>query len=307
MTVNKSNFPNHVKIVEVGPRDGLQNETTPIDTETKIELIDRLSATGLSHIEVTSFVRKDTIPQLADAEQVFNAISKKPGVTYATLVPNEQGMQRALSVGAKEVAIFTAASDTFCQKNIHCSIEESIQRFQKVMQIAIANEVKVRGYISCTLGCPYEGKVNIKQVTTLAKRLYELGCYEISLGDTIGVGTATHAQEMFAQTMEVMPIDRIAIHFHDTRGQALTNIYACVQLGAEIIDTSIAGLGGCPYAPGASGNVATEDVVYMLNGLNIETGINLSMLLETGNFISKKLQRQNLSRVGQAGITSVQQ
>ena len=307
MTLNNSNFPKRVKIVEVGPRDGLQNEVTPVDTETKIEFIDRLSATGLSHIEVTSFVRADTVPQLADAEQVFNAISKKSGVTYAVLVPNEQGMQRALSAGAKEVAIFTAASETFCQKNIHCGKDESIQRFQKIMQIAIANEIKVRGYISCTLGCPYEGKVSIQQVAVLAKRLYELGCYEISLGDTIGIGTAAQAQEMFATTMEVMPVDQIAIHFHDTCGQALTNIYACMELGASIIDASVAGLGGCPYAPGASGNAATEDVVYMLNGLNIETGIDLALLVDTGNFISEKLQRQTVSRVGQASITTVQQ
>jgi len=307
MTLNNSNFPKRVKIVEVGPRDGLQNEVTPVDTETKIEFIDRLSATGLSHIEVTSFVRADTVPQLADAEQVFNAISKKSGVTYAVLVPNEQGMQRALSAGAKEVAIFTAASETFCQKNIHCGIDESIQRFQKIMQIAIANEIKVRGYISCTLGCPYEGKVSIQQVAVLAKRLYELGCYEISLGDTIGIGTAAQAQEMFATTMEVMPVDQIAIHFHDTCGQALTNIYTCMELGASIIDASVAGLGGCPYAPGASGNAATEDVVYMLNGLNIETGIDLALLVDTGNFISEKLQRQTVSRVGQASITTVQQ
>lgn len=307
MTLNKTNFPKRVKIVEVGPRDGLQNEVTPVDTETKIEFIDRLSATGLSHIEVTSFVRKDTIPQLTDAEQVFEAIEKYPGITYSVLVPNEQGMQRALSVGAKEVAIFTAASETFCQKNTHCSIEESIQRFQKVMKIATTNQIKVRGYISCVLGCPYEGKVNTKQVATLAKRLYELGCYEISLGDTIGIGTAVQAQEIFATMMKVIPVDQIAIHFHDTRGQALINIYACMELGASIIDTSVAGLGGCPYAPGASGNVATEDVLYMLNGLNIETGIDLALLVNTGNFISEKLKRQTVSRVGQASMTTVQQ
>ena len=307
MTLNKTNFPKRVKIVEVGPRDGLQNEVTPVDTETKIEFIDRLSATGLSHIEVTSFVRKDTIPQLTDAEQVFEAIEKYPGITYSVLVPNEQGMQRALSVGAKEVAIFTAASETFCQKNTHCSIEESIQRFQKVMKIATTNQIKVRGYISCVFGCPYEGKVNTKQVATLAKRLYELGCYEISLGDTIGIGTAVQAQEIFATMMKVIPVDQIAIHFHDTRGQALINIYACMELGASIIDTSVAGLGGCPYAPGASGNVATEDVLYMLNGLNIETGIDLALLVNTGNFISEKLKRQTVSRVGQASMTTVQQ
>ena len=307
MTLNKTNFPKRVKIVEVGPRDGLQNEVTPVDTETKIEFIDRLSATGLSHIEVTSFVRKDTIPQLTDAEQVFEAIEKYPGITYSVLVPNEQGMQRALSVGAKEVAIFTAASETFCQKNTHCSIEESIQRFQKVMKIATTNQIKVRGYISCVLGCPYEGKVNTKQVATLAKRLYELGCYEISLGDTIGIGTAVQAQEIFATMMKVIPVDQIAIHFHDTRGQALINIYACMELGASIIDTSVAGLGGCHYAPGASGNVATEDVLYMLNGLNIETGIDLALLVNTGNFISEKLKRQTVSRVGQASMTTVQQ
>ena len=303
--LNKPNFPKRVKIVEVSPRDGLQNETKAISTETKVEFINKLSATGLSHIEVTSFVRKDTIPQLADAEQVFEAITKKPGIIYTALVPNEQGMQRALSAGVQEIAVFTAASETFCQKNIYCNIEESIHRSQKVLQIATANDVKVRAYISCALGCPYEGKVNIQQVSKLAKTLYELGCYEISLGDTIGAGTVVSAQELFAEIMRVVPINRIAIHFHDTRGQALANIYACLEQGASIIDASVAGLGGCPYAPGASGNVATEDVVYMLDGLNIETGIDLSSLIETGSFISNELQRQTTSHVGQAGITSV--
>ena len=305
MTLNNSNLPKHVKIVEVGPRDGLQNESTFIDTKTKIDFIDRLSATGLSHIEVTSFVRNDAIPQLADAEEVFASISKKAEVIYAALVPNEEGMQRALSAGVKEIAVFTAATETFCQKNIRCSIGESIQRFEKVFQTAFANQIKVRGYISCVLGCPYEGKVSIQQVTNIAKRLYELGCYEISLGDTIGIGTANNAQALFAEVMKILPLDNIAIHFHDTRGQALTNIYACLQLGASVIDTSVAGLGGCPYSPGASGNVATEDVVYMLNGLNIDTGIDLSLLTETGSFISNKLQRQNTSHVGNAGITSL--
>lgn len=305
MTLKNSNLPKHVKIVEVGPRDGLQNESTFIDTKTKIDFIDRLSATGLSHIEVTSFVRNDAIPQLADAEEVFASISKKAEVIYAALVPNEEGMQRALSAGVKEIAVFTAATETFCQKNIRCSIEESIQRFEKVFQTAFANQIKVRGYISCVLGCPYEGKVSIQQVTNIAKRLYELGCYEISLGDTIGIGTANNAQTLFAEVMKIIPLENIAIHFHNTRGQALVNIYSCLQLGASVIDTSVAGLGGCPYAPGASGNVATEDVVYMLNGLNIDTGIDLSLLTETGSFISNKLQRQNTSHVGNAGITSL--
>ena len=300
--IRQTNFPKHVKIVEVGPRDGLQNEQSIIETEIIVAFINRLSETGLSHIEVTSFVRKDAIPQFADAENVFDRITKKPGVTYSALVPNEQGMHRALAAGVRNIAIFTAASDTFCQKNIHCSIEESLLRFQKVEQIASTNNIKVRGYISCALGCPYEGKINIQQVTDLAKRLYELGCYEISLGDTIGVGTAKEAQELFAATAKVIPSEQIAIHFHDTRGQALANIYACLELGASIVDTSVAGLGGCPYAPGASGNVATEDVAYMLNGLNIDTGINLSSLIQTGNYISKELHRQNNSRVGQAGL-----
>ncbi len=297
-----SNFPKRVKIVEVSPRDGLQNETKPVETNTKIQLIDRLSETGLSHIEITSFVRPDTIPQLADAERVCTNITKHSGITYAALVPNEQGMKRALSSGVNEVAIITAASETFSQKNIHCSIDESIERCQHVVELATANHIKVRGYISCVLGCPYEGEVSVRQVTRIARKLYELGCYEISLGDTIGAGTAFHAQELFVKTTELVPIDRVAIHFHDTRGQALTNIYACLQFGASIIDASVAGLGGCPFAKGASGNVSTEDVVFMLHGLNIETGINLPALIEVGNFISKKLQRQNLSRVGQAGI-----
>lgn len=303
---NKPSFPNHVKIVEVGPRDGLQNEAITIDTETKVELINRLSATGLPQIEVTSFVRQETIPQLADAEQVYKSITKKPETTYSALVPNEHGMLRALSVGTQEIAVFTAASETFNQKNIHCSIKESIQRFHKVLELAKDNNIKVRAYISCALGCPYEGKVNVEKVVNIAKTLHELDCYEISLGDTIGVGTAVQAQRLFAETMEVVPIEKIAIHFHDTRGQALTNIYACLELGASIIDASVAGLGGCNFAPGASGNVATEDVVYMLRGLNIDTGIDITSLINTGNFISDKLQHRNTSRVAQAGISPVQ-
>lgn len=295
-------YPSYVKIVEVGPRDGLQNEPCFVDTEIKVELIERLSETGLSAIEVASFVHPQAIPQLADAEAVFEGIKQRPGVSYSALVPNLQGLERALSVGVAEVAVFTAATETFNQKNIHGSIEESLARFKPVLDRAPSLGIKVRGYISCALGCPYEGRVDPKRVAGLAHRLYEMGCGEISLGDTIGIGTPLQAQGMLATAAEVVPIERLALHFHDTRGQALANILACLELGASIIDASVAGLGGCPYAKGATGNVATEDVVYMLEGMGIETGIDLERLIAVGRFISQKLGRENQSRVGRAGL-----
>ena len=293
-------YPPSVKIVEVGPRDGLQNEAAFLDTETKIAFINRLSETGLSVIEVTGFVRPDRVPQLADAEEVVRGIQKRPGVSYSVLVPNLKGLDRALAAGACEIAVFTAASETFSQKNIHCSIAESLERFRPVMEKARDKGVRVRAYISCCLGCPYEGEIDSRKVAVLAKQLCDLGCAEISLGDTIGVGTPLQAREMVTSVAGEVPIGCLAVHFHDTRGQALANILACLELGVATIDASVAGLGGCPYAPGASGNVATEDVVYMLTGMGIETGVDLTKLIEVGRLISERLGRANRSRVGQA-------
>ncbi|MEO7430755.1 MAG: hydroxymethylglutaryl-CoA lyase, partial [Dokdonella sp.] len=265
-------LPQAVRIVEVGARDGLQNEKTIVPTATKIELIDRLSATGLQAIEATSFVSPKWIPQLADAREVFEGITRKPGVTYPVLVPNLQGYERAREVGAVEVAIFTAASEAFNRKNVNASIDESIARFEPVFERARADGVKVRGYVSTVLGCPYQGDVPVADVVRVAKRLHDLGCYEVSLGDTIGIGTPSKARAMLRAVSAEMPMSALAVHFHDTRGQALANIYACLDLGVRVVDASVAGLGGCPYAQGASGNVATEDVVYMLHGMGVSTG-----------------------------------
>ncbi len=295
-------YPTCVKIVEVGPRDGLQNEPSSVDTETKVELIDRLSQTGLSAIEVTSFVHPQAIPQLADAETVFTQIKQQPGVSYSALVPNLQGLERALSVGVTEIAVFTAASETFNQKNIRCGIEESLLRFEPVVDRAQSFGIPVRAYISCALGCPYEGAIDPGKVAGLARRLYEMGCQEISLGDTIGIGTPLQSRRLVETMARRLPIEGLALHFHDTRGQALANILACLELGVSIVDTAVAGLGGCPYAKGATGNVATEDVVYMLHGMGIETGIDLEKLITVGRFISNRLGRENQSRVGRAGL-----
>lgn len=295
-----SGYPKRVKLVEVGPRDGLQNEPTPIDTDTKVEFINRLSDSGLPVIEATSFVSPKWVPQLADADEVLSRIARKAEVAYPVLVPNTKGMERALAAGAEEVAVFTAASETFSQKNTNCSIDESIERFKPVIVKAKTEDVRVRGYISCVLGCPYEGAVDRERVAALAKRLYELGCYEISLGDTIGVGTPLQAKEMLAATARKVPIEHLAIHFHDTRGQALANILACLELGASVVDASVSGLGGCPYANGATGNVATEDVLYMLQGLDIETSVDLDKLIDVGRFINAKLNRESQSKVAKA-------
>ncbi len=291
-------YPDSVKIVEVGPRDGLQNEKATIPAATKIEFIDRLSASGLRTIEVTSFVSPKWIPQLADAAEVFTGIDKREGVSYPVLVPNEKGMQRALEVGAKEVSIFTAASESFNRKNINCSIAESMDRFEPVLAMARENGIKVRGYVSTVIGCPYEGDIEPQAVAGVAERLAAMGCYEISLGDTIGVGTPLKAQRMLEAVAAKVPMERLAVHFHDTYGQALTNIHACLQLGAAVVDASVAGLGGCPYAKGATGNVATEDVLYLLTGLGMETGVDMDRLLEAGAYISEALGREPASRLG---------
>jgi hydroxymethylglutaryl-CoA lyase len=292
--------PTHVRIVEVGPRDGLQNEKIIVPTATKVELIDRLSDAGLATIEATSFVSPKWVPQLADATDVYTAIRRKPGVRYPVLVPNLQGYERARAVGAAEIAVFTAASEAFNRKNINAGIDESIERFTPVMERARADGVAVRGYVSTVLGCPYQGEVPVADVVRVAQRLHALGCYEISLGDTIGIGTPAKARAMLAAVADAVPMKALAVHFHDTRGQALANILACLELGVAVVDSSVSGVGGCPYARGASGNVASEDVVYMLHGMGIATGIQLDKLIDTGRWLSTQLARDNGSKVGRA-------
>ena len=293
-------LPTAVRIVEVGPRDGLQNEKTIVPTAAKIELIDRLSATGLQTIEATSFVSPKWVPQLADAAEVFTGITRKPGVRYPVLVPNEQGYERARAVGADEVAVFTAASEAFNRKNINASIDESIERFRPVLDRARADGVRVRGYVSTVLGCPYQDEVPVADVVRVAKQLHALGCYEISLGDTIGVGTPGKARAMLRAVAAEVPLHALAVHFHDTYGQALSNILACLEEGVAVVDSAVSGTGGCPYARGATGNVATEDVVYMLHGLGITTGVDLDRLVETGHWLASLLGRASGSKVTQA-------
>ncbi|MGH8123247.1 MAG: hydroxymethylglutaryl-CoA lyase [Rudaea sp.] len=293
-------LPQQIRIVEVGPRDGLQNEKSIVPTVAKIELIDRLSATGLQTIETTSFVSPKWIPQLADAADVYTAIHKAPGVRYPVLVPNMQGYERARAAGVGEIAVFGAASEAFSRKNINASIAESLERFAPVIERAKADHVAVRGYVSTVLGCPYQGEVALADVVRVAKSLYAMGCYEISLGDTIGIGTPAKARDMLAAVANEVPMSALAIHFHDTRGQALANILACLELGVGVIDAAVSGVGGCPYARGASGNVASEDVVYMLHGMGIATGVDLNMLIETGQWLSAQLARDNGSKVGKA-------
>ena len=295
-------LPNQVRIVEVGARDGLQNEKTIVPATIKIELIDRLSATGLQTIEATSFVSPKWIPQLADAAEVFAGITRKAGVAYPVLVQNLQGYERARAAGADEVAIFTAASEAFNRKNINASIDESIERFGPVLERARADRVRVRGYVSTVLGCPYQGEVAVADVVRVARRLHDLGCYEISLGDTIGIGTPGKARAMLRAVAGEVPMSALAVHFHDTRGQALANILACLEEGVAVIDSSVSGTGGCPYAKGATGNVATEDVVYMLDGLGIASGIDLPALVATGLWLSQQLGRETGSRVARASI-----
>ena len=295
-----SALPAQVRIVEVGPRDGLQNEKAVVATAAKIELIDRLSATGLQSIEATSFVSPKWVPQLADAADVFAGITRRPSVAYPVLVPNERGYERALAVGAREVAVFTAASEAFNRRNINASIDESIERFVPVLERARSDGVRVRGYVSTVLGCPYQGEVPLDDVVRVARRLHALGCYEISLGDTIGVGTPARARAMLRAVAAEVPMPALAIHFHDTYGQALANILACLEEGVAVIDSAVSGVGGCPYAKGASGNVASEDVVYMLHGLGIGTGIDLDMLAKTGRWLAGLLGRDTGSKAGRA-------
>jgi hydroxymethylglutaryl-CoA lyase len=293
-------LPKFVKMVEVGPRDGLQIERLIVPTDVKIELINRLTATGLSAIEATSFVSPKWVPQMADSSQVMAGITRREGVSYPVLVPNVKGLEAAIAAGATEVAVFGAASETFSQKNINCSIAESLERFAEVTAAAGKKGIRVRGAVSCALGCPYEGEVPPVAVATVAARMFELGCYEIYLGDTIGVGTPGQAQAMVAAVADRVPREKLAVHFHDTYGQALANILAVLELGISVIDSSVAGLGGCPYASGAAGNVASEDLLYMLNGLGIETGVDLDRLIEAGNYISGFLGRPSGSRVARA-------
>ncbi|MGH8086558.1 MAG: hydroxymethylglutaryl-CoA lyase [Lysobacter sp.] len=293
-------MPAHVRIVEVGPRDGLQNEKTLVATADKIELIDRLSATGLQSIEATSFVSPKWVPQLADAAEVFAGIARRPGVHYPVLVPNEQGYERAREVGVEEIAVFTAASEAFNRKNINASIDESLARFAPVLARAKANDVRVRGYVSTVLGCPYQGEVPLADVVRVARELHAMGCYEISLGDTIGIGTPGKARAMLKAVAAEVPMAALAVHFHDTYGQALSNILACLEEGVAVVDSAVSGVGGCPYAKGASGNVASEDVVYMLHGLGIETGIDLDRLADTGRWLASRLGRETGSKVGKA-------
>jgi len=293
-------LPDQVKIIEVGVRDGLQNESSPVPTDVKLELINKLILSGISVVEATSFVSPKWVPQMADHQQILEGLPKNTGTNFPVLTPNMKGFENALTSGAKEVAVFAAASESFSQKNINCSIDESIERFKPIFEKAQAEGIKVRGYVSCVLGCPYEGDISADKIAQVADKLYQSGSYEISLGDTIGVGTVKGTKSLIESVQRAVPIENIAVHFHDTYGQALANIYAALEMGVRNIDSSVAGLGGCPYAKGASGNVATEDVVYMLNGLSIKSGINLNKLVDAGDYISQFLKRENNSKVARA-------
>ncbi|MFC5695130.1 hydroxymethylglutaryl-CoA lyase [Pseudomonas sp. GCM10022186] len=293
-------IPSKVRLVEVGPRDGLQNEKQPISVADKVRLVDDLTAAGLGYIEVGSFVSPKWVPQMAGSAEVFAQIQRKPGVTYSALAPNLKGFEAALQAGVKEVAVFAAASEAFSQKNINCSIAESLARFVPVVEAAKARGISVRGYVSCVLGCPYDGEVPAEQVAAVAAELYAMGCYEVSLGDTIGTGTAGATRHLINVVGTRVPRDRLAGHFHDTFGQAVANIHASLLEGIAVFDSSVAGLGGCPYAKGATGNVATEDVLYLLNGLGIETGIDMDRLVDAGQRICAVLGKENGSRVARA-------
>ena len=292
--------PKRVKIVEVGPRDGLQNEAKIVPAAVKIELIDRLTRAGLPAVEATSFVSPRWVPQMADQAQVMAGICRDPRVSYPVLVPNLKGLEAARAAGAQEVAVFGAASESFSQKNINCSIAQSLERFEEVVSQAKKDGLKVRGYISCVLGCPYEGEIPPIQVAAMARRLVEIGCHEVSLGDTVGVGTPGKVQAMIDTVTSLVPVEKLAVHFHDTYGQALANIFAALEKGIAVVDSSVGGLGGCPYARGASGNVATEDLLYMLEGLGVETGVDMDALVDAGNFICGYLGRPSGSKVALA-------
>jgi hydroxymethylglutaryl-CoA lyase len=294
-----SAWPSSVRIVEVGPRDGLQNEALTVPAQVKLQLIDRLADAGLRSIEATAFVSPKWVPQMADHDTVMRALRKRPGVRYPVLTPNLTGFEAAVAAGAEEVAVFGAASEAFTRKNINCSIAESLKRFEAVLAAARQRGVAVRSYVSCALGCPYQGAVAPGAVAGVAGALYQMGCYEISLGDTIGVGTPRKTRAMLEAVMKVVPVEHLAGHFHDTYAQALTNIYASLEMGVSVFDSSVAGLGGCPYAAGASGNVATEDLLYMLDGMGIVTGVDLDRLAEAGDFICSFLKRPTRSRVAQ--------
>ncbi|EFA11247.2 hydroxymethylglutaryl-CoA lyase, mitochondrial [Tribolium castaneum] len=291
-----------VKIVEVGPRDGLQNEPTHVPTDVKIEFINKLSETGLQSIEVTSFVSPKWVPQMGDNTEVFTKIAKKPSISYPVLVPNVKGLEAAVSVGAKEIAVFASASEGFSRKNTNCSTQEGVNRIKEIVEKtkSLDSTLRIRGYISCVVGCPYDGYIQPKAVTTICESLLSLGCYEISLGDTIGVGTRSTMEKMIKDLLKITSADKLAIHCHDTYGQALVNICTALDLGIRVVDSSVSGLGGCPYAAGATGNVASEDLVYMLHGMGAETGVDLKKLISAGHFISEKIKKPTASRVNKA-------
>ncbi len=309
MAINKTNYhtysqamhlPETVKIVEVGPRDGLQNQVSPVTVENKVLLINKLAECGITNIEVGSLVSPKHVPQMADSDIVFQSIEKHPEVQYILLLANQQGLDRALNAGVKHISVFCAATDAFSRNNISCTVEQSLANIQLICKQAVAHNISVRAYISCVLGCPYQGHVECSRVGEIASRLVQFGCDEISLGDTIGIGTAGQVYQLIQTLKQYVPVHKLAVHFHDTYGQALANIFVALQSGVHIIDSSVSGLGGCPFAPGASGNVATEDVVYLLNGLGIDSAIDLNLLLSTSWFISHVLNRQPTSKTALA-------
>lgn len=298
-------FAERVRIVEVGPRDGLQNEAHTVSVKDRVALIERLAMAGLSSIEAGSFVSPRWVPQMAGTAEVFARLQRRSGTSYTVLVPNHQGFEAAVAAGVREVAVFTSASESFAQRNTNCSITESLARFEPVCDAASAAGMRVRGYVSCVLGCPYEGAVAVAAVVEVATRLAALGCYEVSLGDTIGIGTPGKAQAMLTAVAGSMPMEQLAVHFHDTCGQALANVLACLEAGVSVVDSAVSGLGGCPYAVGASGNLATEDLVYMLNGLGIESGVDIDGVIEAGTFISGVLGRLSGSKLALARRSAV--
>ena len=293
-------YPKRVKLVEMGPRDGLQNEPGTVSTDVKVELVNRLSDAGFASIETGSFVSPKWVPQMANSADVMARIRRKPGVSYPVLVPNMKGLEGALAAKAEEIAVFSAATEAFSRRNTNCSIAESFERFEPVCKAALDQGLRVRGYVSVVLGCPYEGEVEPERVAEVSKRLLDLGCYEVSLGDTIGTGTAAKAQRMIETVAKKVPVEKLAGHFHDTYGQALANIVATMEMGVATFDSSVAGLGGCPYAKGATGNVASEDVLYLLDGLGIQTGVDMNRLLDAADFICTQLKRPTISRAGRA-------